>query len=422
LRFVAAFWGALLPIYTFSESISPFVLDVVRVMLLCVLLIRGGRGASTGGVNPILIAVAGLSMLITVSGVADGDRVSMTLGVTMALSACTAWVIAGRPLLWRPVLVGFAFGTLLAAITVVLEARGGDLAGQRVSGFSSSVTRLAYELAAGAVVWWALSRLQRSRALLVFPLLLTGALLICGGRGGVAALALAVAVIGLRVRRVTPLALAAIGGLAWAAPLVAERLGVGLTTVDRFRGASDFTTGRVEGWELGWQVVVDHPLTGIGIADFAARYHTAPHFPPLNYGVAAGGGATLLALFVLWRLVRVIASRPRRQDEWTAVGYGLVTVSLARSVVETNGALVGMEQVTLLVLGVLLAQRGLNDPETMSLGQRSDVASVPLDEVERKTGSGARHGGTVGRVEDTRRWSSGNPSGHVRRAQQGPVP
>lgn len=376
-RRLAALLGFLLPIWTVG-SVPPVVFDVARAALVVLLLATvpahstpEGRRVTRLWLTPLIV----LTYLYLTFALIRGEDSGITVGVTMVVSVAAGMVVAARPRLHEPVLVGLLAGATLSAVVVILQARGIYTLTQQSAqigaylGLSSRSTMLTYELAAAIVVAAALLLApgwkRRTLWLLTALAVCILGLLIGGGRGGVAAAGLAALVVALRLQvvRLHHVVLTGLGlwGAVWALP----RLGVEGLTLDRLLGAVEpeiratgFTNGRWESIGQGWEVMMAHPVVGIGGSTYIEEYRISPHFSPVSFGVAVGALGFLIAALVLLRLVRGFLQLPAKPRSREAVyGYGLAAMLVGWSLLEPGAPFVGIEPVLLLALAFAFTAR-----------------------------------------------------------------
>lgn len=353
-RVILLLWAALLPIYAVG-NVDPRLFDVMRYSLAFVIFIRHPKvdvpQREAVGRWAVLVFVMGA--LIAISGKMGGDETAWAFGYTASISAVAAWFVVSRKMDLIHVYAGFLFGATLSAGAICFQAIGIDgLAPQRDVGFSraaglsTSAVLVSFELAIAIVFGvYLLRRPTKHRLIVTLAIVVCLAgLLISGGRGGLAGLALAL-LLAARWRRLGIKALlfglSAIGAVLW----FAGKSGFALNTFERLESAgagTDITSGRANALPLAWDAALREPFAGIGLSDFVAQHGVLPHVSPLTMAVAGGAVPGVIAFWLVSRTFWM--SVARRVHEPVFLLGGVVT---AWNLLEPNGTLAGLTGVTL---------------------------------------------------------------------------
>lgn len=352
--------GFVTPLYVLP-GVSPRYLEVARTVLLLAVLVSlfhaQGAAVRLPHFGWVLLAIAYL-----LSGTANWDRATVSFAVLTVLAATAGQAVADSGEIFR-FFNGFRLAMVLNAVATVAEAAGHAVVTtpvyqwQGFSGLSTRSTSLAFDLAIAILVWfWQVPRGRRLPLWLAEGLLLVGALVVCGGRGGLVALFLTVTVYPLLVgaqRKVvtTVLILSAVGTaivVSGRTPLTLARL---LGQTERTDAVYySYSSGRTDLVMATLDALPDAMPFGAGSATVVdadnAELDRAPHNALLAVTLDAGVLGGLAAMILLGAGARralpprAQRARPHRAPADFLVRTILVTL-LVRSMLEGAGVLTG---------------------------------------------------------------------------------
>ncbi|SQD97048.1 membrane hypothetical protein [Parafrankia sp. Ea1.12] len=347
--------GFFTPLYILP-GVSPHYLDAARTVLLLAVLARlflvQGLAIRSPHIGWMLLALAYL-----LSGTANWDRSTASFAALTVLAATAGETMANNGETFR-FFGGYRLAAVLSAAATVAEAAGHAVVTtpvvqwQGVSGLSTRSTSLAFELAIAILIWFWQG--PRGPRLLLWPaegLLLIGALVMCGGRGGLVALCLSIAVYPLiagawRQVLVTTLILSGVG----TAILVSGRTPLTLTRLmgqpERTDVAHDsYSSGRTGLAMAALDAVPDAMPFGDGFATRVApsngEFPRAPHNALLAVTLDAGVLGCVAAVILLVAGARGALPRRRRHAPTGFVIRTILVTLLVRSMLEGQGVLTG---------------------------------------------------------------------------------
>jgi hypothetical protein len=381
-RFRLILLGASLPIYSIG-SLSPSVSLAARsgLFVLCLLPLHSTEGRDAPFSLPpwqwrLFIAA------YAVTAVVHPSSTGLYLVFTLVVASMLGAKVGQRLDYFASLSRGYVFGVTLSAAAVLLNAMGlVDLSpvSQRLgghTGLSYRSTAFAYDAALALVFWW--SRRGDARGGIrrfTWPLvggIVASALLASGGRGGLVACVVAFVLL--------PLAAGETGravrfvAYAGAAAVMLSGLGVSALSFERLRPAplsyerleqDQYGSGRLDIYRASLREAAKHPIIGGGFeaasltglqGEGSARRDASGASGALGQSsghnvilalVLAGG--ILLAVTGFLILVRagtdawIIA---RRSTSWMWLGSA-VTVFLVRGLFESDGGLIGAQNVLL---------------------------------------------------------------------------
>lgn len=381
-------FAMLLPIWSVG-SLDPIYFDAARAGVALLVLVKSKPtarrmwGRRSWSVAAPLLVVA---IFVLALGLTRPDSSAVSIGVTMLLSIVVAWAVLARLDNPWPLLNGYLVGLMLSAAVMFLTAAGitvltpqVDAGFFRLAGLSPSATLVTYQMALGVVIAWAATGRGESgtwyRLVLVVSLL---AVILSGGRGGVAALAMAL-VVSIRWGWFRPIHAVALGIVGWFVISQASAFGLVVNTLERFTSASasNLPDGRFALFDNAIESVASHPLTGQGLPDFESTYGGGPHFAILSFSVAGGLLCGLLILWVMLILVRRLGFlSPKPYGLAGKAGHLMLAVLIATSILEPTGPFVGAEFVTMLLLSVGLTSVLPPDERHAAIAQSVGVAST----------------------------------------------
>lgn len=342
--------GFLLPIHQIA-GVPVLMLDLARYALAFGLILKFRPNPRRRTLRPYEIALIIAALWIVTLALGRSDPLSLTTGGVMVVSTIIAWMLWSRGLVAKPLWIGFVTAAALNSIIVILQSIGINLpitpdrfAGYgRHIGLAANAPLLSFELAVAAVLAFLISGTVTRIA--AQSLVLVG-LLMCGGRGGLVALAAALFVVlafSQRHRKVA-LALTSMGAIVGLGLLTTSTT---LATVDRFIQASatstDSSSGRVALLESGLREFLNAPMFGLGLSSFVDKYGTTPHVAILSFAIAGGVVPAICVAFVLGTVLR--GAWHERGN--TTVALPSITIFAVWIILEPTGPLVGL-------LGLLL--------------------------------------------------------------------
>lgn len=347
--------GVFMPI-DFIQTVPPVILDGARygTALLIMFLVHSARRTSRpvpilGVVAFLLIFSGGLSVLKSV--VFDGN---LFAPIVSLVSPLVAYLVVRTQVNHRWILLGFTFGCFLSALDILLQASGLPFLGTpseygfRHSGFSYSSTAVAPLLAVAICValmpWVWEKRRTVLRIILVCVLLI--ALFLSQGRGGLAGLMAALAILAfIYLPRKPGLTIIAtlVGGLAIVISGAAAALVDYISRTD-IPGSSDITSGRANlnfaAWEAFWRAGV------LGV-DPAESHHYNPHMAPLSAALNIGPFGLIATSVVCILLLVVIFFAGR---DFPIVLRMIAGIAFTVSLIEPNGFFVGFTGAVLVMI------------------------------------------------------------------------
>ncbi len=369
-------WGFLIPI-DFVQGVPGSILDAARygaIVWLCVRLAPDLSTARRTVVIKFATLVAAVGVIRGTASVARMDRFAIMIAAVMVVGAATAPFVAWRVRAHRYILSGFLGGVLLSATVSLMQAldiptlRPGNQEGNRYPGLASTSMLITWHLAFALIVACYFvgqrreRRVDRMLAGVTIPVALI-ALVANGAQGGLLGLAFAgLALAAFGWRHVTLRDAVRYGALALvvlaAATVVVEVANVKTPTIDGLRGLGGYRneTARWQVAKDGARELAEHPLVGVGRTNFEDEYGLAPHFLPLEAGVTAGVVGFVVAMYLLWCLVRVLLQGPvgGRPEAW--LGLALGAAMFANTLTETGGPFTGLPRFSLLLITVVACQ------------------------------------------------------------------
>lgn len=386
-------WGFLLPI-DFIENVPSEVLDVVRygaVVWLCLAFAPDLSSTRRSYVWKLAALVGAVAVIRGIGSTARSDRFGMYIAAGMLVGAVASPFIAHRVRSHVFILAGFMAGVLLSATVSLMQwldiptLQAGNQGGDRFPGVASTTMLTTWHLAFALLIAVYFLRdarhrtLHRATAGLVVPLGLV-ALVGNGAQGGLLGLgAAAVFVFAWRWRRESWRAVApyVLGGAAVLVLLATFVLVADIQTPTiaglRGEGGYENETSRFEVDQRGLEVMIDHPLVGVGRTNFEDQYALAPHFLPLEAGITSGVLGLVMAAYLLWTVLLIALRGPvgGRPAAW--LGLALVAAMWSNTLVEMGGPFTGLPRFTLLLIAVV-ACRGEPWPAD---GDEERSAEVP---------------------------------------------
>ncbi|WP_162794592.1 O-antigen ligase family protein [Nocardioides houyundeii] len=213
----------------------------------------------------------------------------------------------------------------------------------RYVGFGANAPLVSFELAVAFVLAFLVPRMIPR--VFAMTLILMG-LLVCGGRGGLVALSVALVVVLLLSKRYRK-SVIGLGVIGLFGGVYLSSSSLSLSTLERFIApgatSADVTSGRGSLLQASLTEFLNNPFTGTGLESFSNLYGTTPHMALLSFGVAGGVIPALCVALVTLALAR---SAWIRRNEVSPI-IALVSVFLVWILLEPTGPLVGL-------LGLLL--------------------------------------------------------------------
>lgn len=405
-------WGLLLPV-DYITGVHTAVFDVARyagVLWLCWRVRPTLSAAGTRVVAHLAGAIAAVAIVRGIFAVPRTDRNGMVFaGVMLVSTACVA-LLALRPRVHRAVAGGYLAGVTLSAAVSVMQAlhlttlRAGDDFSERFPGVATYTMLLTWQLAFALVltVYLLATSPPRSRIRLVawvaLPVILL-ATVTNGAQGGFIGIAAAMVAAAwmyrdrLRWSELGRYVLAGVAGLAVLAVVVVAS-GVDVPTIDGFLGDGGYRNEKAR-----WNIAVDgvremrnHPITGMGRTRFMDQYTIAPHFLPIDSGIAAGILGFVFATYLLFHILRLLWKGPADRRPETAAGYALLAAMCANTLTESYGPFIGLSRVSVLFLAVVAVKGFHPSPGTPAVegpAERADHDEGrrgPVAVIERLTG------------------------------------
>lgn len=355
-RVLLLLFGFVLPIDIIS-TLSPETLDLIRygLALLVVLRSKDMRGHLK---FRTVSWVAGLLLIAGLVGLVKAliSSSSFETYLIAVISVLVAMFVAKSATNISQILTGFSFGMVASALDIIAQASGLPHLGEnseygiRISGFSFNSTTAAPFLAVAICVLvlrrnssdghkaskW--SWIIRGASVVV----LASGLLLSGGRGGIAGLALALSVVGLSGLRRRPL-LAAILMISATVLVVLNR-----TTIVNFLTQNRTTHGFTSGRDVLNQQAFDAFWSG-GIfgLDTNTRLSLNPHTPILGFALDSGViGLSVMLTLVTLNLWFIVGKNPGFPLEHRAIA----TVSFVTSLLEPTGFYVGLSKIMVFMI------------------------------------------------------------------------
>ena len=347
--------GLVLPIDTMG-SVPPILFDVLRYGLALAIVVYVYSRRRDVQTNPLLGWVV---LLLTTSGalavakalLLGGD---LFTGIVAFISPLAAFLVVREMVNLRWILLGFVAGCTLSALDIIFQANGLPYLGVpseygfRYSGFSFGSTKVAPFLAVAictVISPWAWARRRAVFRVGLLAVLAT-ALFLSQGRGGLAGLLVALAVLVLPLLRRRPLA--ALGLLLVGLPALylsgAFSALVGYVLRSGVSTTSDLTTGRAglnsTAWDAFW---AGGPL---GV-DPSIRHVLNPHIAPLTSAVDVGPFGLVATTIVCILLAYVMLFAPPRVPLLFRM---IAAVSLVTALLEPNGFFVGFSGTMIVTL------------------------------------------------------------------------
>ena len=421
LSALAALFAALLPIWS-VDTISPLVFDGARLGLAFAIFMKArstGRQLCSASARRMAIALGATGVILVVAGAFRPDPIGLSMGYTMVLAVATAWMALFRVDQPWYFLGGYLFGVTASAVVLILHGMGftaltplADAGIHRLSGLSSSAPLVGFELAIAIIIAAVGFTNRKHRVLLAVAVLICLiALLMSGGRGGVAALGIA-GLVAVRWRWVKFMPAAFVTVLGWGVVSTILDSGRTINTFARILGTgeirSDATSGRIGLFDASLTAIVQDPILGTGLSQFLGQQYgngLTPHFALFTFYVAGGVLAGVLVLSMLGFIVqRLVLKSPRRFGPAGRVSYLVLAALLAMAITEPNGPFVGTQATTLLLLVI-----GMTSSTRAELVEKNDV-SLPA---VRPAASAANTGESVREIQNGRTTLERAPTGRA---------
>lgn len=380
--------GLLLPIYGIASIPTPFfsaarLLVVAALLVVALPLLRETLQSTSRG---WYVLWGGLLL----AGWVNSDSAA----VQGALISGLAVLAAGSVVSLRKthqLLLGFRIAVVASGVAALLASLGVSglvapvLQNYGLWGFSYRSTAFSYELAIGLMVWlFATVRTNRHRMVWVVEGgILFAALLLSGGRGGLVAvvLALALSLTSARVRKRASASLLGLLGAASLAVITSDSI-LSLDRLLRYGDEStralnsDYFSGRLDLFSSTADAFVRNIIFGSGFGSRVASGDGAPLSAPHNAvltmllygGIACGVGASIVLLTAIRGVVRGM-----RSTAGLGVVGAVLTVFLVRSMVESGGVFLGLSGSLLsaaMVAEVVRARRREHEERAASLTTR----------------------------------------------------
>lgn len=359
-------FAMLLPIWSIGP-LDPLMFDAARAAVAMLVLVKSKPTSRPLWARDSWAVAVPLSVVGTITltvGLARPDLDAAVTGGTMLLSVFVAWVVLARVANPWTLLNGYLIGLMLSAAVMFLTAAGfsaltpQENAGYfRLTGLSPSATLITYQMALGCVIAWAAMRRGTFRVWYVTVLVASlVAVVLSGGRGGVAALGIAL-IVSIRWGWFRPAPAIVLGLVGWLVTSQASAIGISINTLERFKSAAtgDQPDGRLTLFYDSLQSIVLNPALGQGLPEFESMYGGGPHSAILSFAVAGG---LLCGLLILWVTVllarRLVFTSPKPFAEAGKAGHLILAVLITDLIFEPTGPFVGVEFVTMLLLAVSL--------------------------------------------------------------------
>lgn len=408
LSALVAVFAALLPIWSIG-TLSPLAFDGARLGLAVAIFLKARRASrqtwsSSSRQTALVLGATGL--VLVVAGAFRPDPIGLTMGYTIVLAVATAWMALSRIDQPWQLLGGYLVGVTTSAVVLILHGVGfttltplADAGINRLSGLSSSAPLVGFELAIGIVVAVVGIGNRKYRLLLALAVLtcLT-ALLMSGGRGGVAALGIALLVaVRWRWVKLMPAAFATI--LGWGVVSTILDSGRTINMFARFLGTgeirSDATSGRVDLFDASLRAIAQDPILGTGLFQFLGQQYgngLTPHFALFTFYVAGGICAGLLVFSMLGFIIhRLMFKSPRPFGAAGRASYLVLAALLTMALTEPNGPFVGTQTTTLLLLVIGMTARPRTGPDEKHHGNTVAVVSAAIAPSTGESARGARN-------------------------------
>lgn len=394
-------WGFLLPIEYVLE-IPNTVFDLPRYIIAGVLALSTPAtlaGVARRRVDRLCVLLLVLGVLRTAMGLYHRDGAGLLLGSVLLGSVICCGAVAWRPRLHRSVLFGFMAGVTFSGIVCLMQAleiptlRPSGPGDGRFPGLSTYTMLLTWQVLFGCLIagYFLLNErrgtLRWNASLVALPVC-GAALLVNGAQGGLLGLAAGgVAYLvwcGPAARRKLvasrTLVVGAVGALLMGIVFVALQLPVSTFQDWIFHGNFVNETARVDIARTGWQVMLDHPVTGFGRQQFIDEHTITPHFLPLESAANAGIPAGLVALAVLIYTWRVMLRGPAR-GPYALFGSVLLAAMCSNTLTEISGPFIGVSHLFILLIAIVAAA-GANDPPAQPRGGVDDSGARRQVDVE----------------------------------------
>lgn len=357
----------------YVQGVPTALLDVARYGLL------GLTVVSTRSERPSVVprwalgALLVYGVMVVASGVTTPSAETATKGVTVLVAAACAYLLSQRPSVHASFLRGFLIGVLATSLDLVSQALGGPYLGTpsehglRFSGFSATSTGVSPLLAMGFILLlegspWrrrAPGDVLRCVARLTCLVLITAALFLSNGRGGIAGLACAGLIwVVLRLRS-HPLVVATLTAAALAGAYAArEPL---LRVLLRDDTTAELGNGRDLLNTRALYAFLDEPLLGVSNASLSSVLN--PHTPLLTFAVEVGITGLAVASFLVALQVAAVLSATSGQRRAVVAKMG-ISVMLVISFLEPDGFFVGLARCTLFFIALTYiwpTSRGASD-------------------------------------------------------------
>lgn len=390
---LAWWWGFLIPI-DYVAGVPSGLLDAARygaVIWLCLRLVPDLSAARRPVVLKLAALVVAVGTIRGLASVARADRFGMLIAAVMVVGALTAPFVAYRVRAHRHILAGFLGGVLLSSVVSLMQGldlptlQEGNQEGNRFPGLASSTMLITWHLAFALIVaCFFLSQRREARgyrilAAATVPVGLA-ALVGNGAQGGLLGLGMAGLVLlvfgwrSITLRSAVRYGGAALGVVVAIGVLVLAGH-IKTPTIDGIRGTGGYRneTARWTVAKHGARELAEHPLVGVGRTNFEDEYGLAPHFLPLEAGITAGIVGFVVAAYLLWCLVRVLAQGPvgRRPEAW--LGLALAAAMFGNTITETGGPFTGLPRFSMLLIAVIACQ-GERWPSPDGSDDDADVA------------------------------------------------
>lgn len=353
----ALFLGILFPVDVLG-SVNPFFIDMLRYVLVLVLIISL-QALPRHRSNMAIVAATLLlciNFIVTARGLLAEHTGLVLQSLIGIISVVLAYLVTRSACLNRKMLIGFLFGTTWSALDIILQVVGLPYLGTatewgtRYPGLGATSTNTAPFLALGLVLvisnflWkrstpWAILRIGSA------VLLATG-LLLSGGRGGLAGIALAIAIFLVTQLRNRPMVVTFF--VAVAAAWILTKAPQIRNFLTRDGSDSGFATGRDVLNALAWEAFLRGGPLGI---DLAKRSEYRPHTPILSFTLNAGAVGLVVTLiltgFLLWRLLQ---ASNRTTAATSALVRMMASVIFVTTLLEPWGFFLGLAKGIILMM------------------------------------------------------------------------
>jgi hypothetical protein len=362
-------FGLLLPIHQVA-GVPELVLDLARYALAAGLILRCRPTAESRGLRAYEIALLVAAVWLTGVSWSRSDSGTLYTAGVMGIATLVVYLLRSRELvtaqLWFGYVTSAAFNSgviTLQGVGTTLPFVSDEFAGYgRYVGLGANAPLVSFELAVALVL--ALSVPRALPRLTAQALILVG-LLVCGGRGGLVALVLAIVVV-LAVskrHRSAAIGVVLVGGTSG---LLLGHSSLSFSTLERIldpnEATSDVTSGRADLLRASLMEFLGNPVFGIGLQAFDNRYGATPHMAVLNFAIAGGIVPALCVAVVALGMIR--SGLLRRNASSPAVA--LVAIFLVWMLLEPTGPFVGLVGLLLLAYVMSTSEIGTDKKDRCS--------------------------------------------------------